>query len=233
VRKKSELQEIQATEKFESFLKGIDLGSLREAFRQVKIVEMDLPQQIWPVHSIYEVYWVQREYLSFDEYYELYVKSLKKELREFRSKIGMCKKCFDKGLKARVYRTWASLLTQIHVGYLGEQLYGPNSVEMNSKLDAAGVDLAITTPTGVIAIQIKKSSARKEARLARVGMTGAHIVQLSYDVPANLLDPYKRNGELRLPVKRFRERKDLRALENGFVTFTLNGLIEATVVNEE
>jgi TaqI restriction endonuclease len=214
---------------FEEFLSTIDLDAYRLQFRGIKILEMDLPQKIWPIHAIYDVYWTSRQPMSFENFYPLYTKKHRGELREFREKIGMCSRCFNLGLKARVYRTWTALLTQIHLGYLAEGRYGAGSVHMNSELDAAGVDLAVLSSSFSVAIQIKKSSNRKDARLGRVGLDTASVVQLDYEVPSHLADPYKRNGELRVGVKRFMEREDLKALENGFVVFTVKCLNFGTV----
>lgn len=92
-------------QEFEKFLQTIDLDSYREKFRVVKIVEMDLPKNIQAISLLYEIYWDKKKFIDYDEFYEEYLKSLRKDLEEFRKKILMCRKCFYLGLPARIYRT--------------------------------------------------------------------------------------------------------------------------------
>ena len=99
---------------FEKFLKSVDLDSYRRRFSKIKTVEMDLPKNIQALQTIYEQYWLNKDNLSeplcFDDYYDLYWKTHEKNILEFWKKTGFGEECdcFKKGLKARIYRTWAS-----------------------------------------------------------------------------------------------------------------------------
>ena len=102
---------------FEDFLKNVDLALYRERFSKIKTVEMDLPANIQALQTIYEQYWDNKDNLlrplSFDEYYEVYWNTHKKDIQVFWGNTGFGKDCdcFRKGLKARIYRTWVSLIT--------------------------------------------------------------------------------------------------------------------------
>ena len=127
-------------EKFEKFLKTVDLQGYRKQYSRIKIVEMDLSKDIQAIELLYKVYWSERKFLSFDDFYERYLKEKKKPLEKFRLKSTMCKDCFYRGLKARIYRTWAGLITQIHAGYVAESVFGDGTVSMSAELDSQGAD---------------------------------------------------------------------------------------------
>ena len=130
-------------EKFDNFVKTINLEKYREQYSHIKIVEMDLPKNIQALKSLYKYYWTEIDIQNipdFENYYKLYYEDCKKEIEEFRIKTEMCENCFNKGLKARIYRTWASLITQIHAGYVAEKVFGEGSVEMDDILDHSGKD---------------------------------------------------------------------------------------------
>ena len=50
--------------KFEEFLKSINLGSYREKYRPIKIVEMDLPKNIQAIAILYEIYWDKKLFID-------------------------------------------------------------------------------------------------------------------------------------------------------------------------
>jgi hypothetical protein len=132
------------SEKFEKFLETVDLGSYRKKFMPIKIVEMDLPKDIQALDLLYKIYWDKRRIIHYELFYEEYKKLYRKNLELFRNKTQMCKTCFYKGLPARIYRTWASIITQIHAGYVAESVFGEGTVEMSSELDHQGADFRIT-----------------------------------------------------------------------------------------
>jgi hypothetical protein len=107
---------------FDGFLKSIDLGLYRGKYRPIKLVEMDLPKEIQAIALMYKVYWDRRELLNYDDFYDEYFNEYRVKIEEFRKKITMCEDCFYRGLKARIYRTWASIITQIHAGYVAESV---------------------------------------------------------------------------------------------------------------
>jgi len=89
-------------EKFEEFLKSVDLSGYRNKFNPIKIVEMDLPPEIQAISALYEVYWDKKEFVDYESFYQKYLAEYKKKIEKFRKKIGMCRKCFYKGLPARI-----------------------------------------------------------------------------------------------------------------------------------
>lgn len=76
-------------EEFTEFLKSVELGRYRKQYAHIKIVEMDLllPKElckkfnvgrmdIQAINLLYKVYWEDKNFISFDEFYEIYLKEL-------------------------------------------------------------------------------------------------------------------------------------------------------------
>lgn len=151
-------------EQFESFLNSIDLDDYRNRFSPIKIVEMDLDKNVQPLKDMYEVYWNHDDItdadqiMSFDNFYRLYYANNRDNIIAFKRKVrfGESCDCFDRGLMARIYRTWASLITQIHAGYVAERIFGIGNVEMSEDLDHRNIDFKVTYSGHVFGIQIKK-----------------------------------------------------------------------------
>ncbi len=213
-------------ENFEIFLASVNLKRYRENFSSIKIVEMDLDRNIQAISLLYQVYWQERNFLPFEKFYSRYLKEKSKNLETFRTKIQMCKKCFYKGLPARIYRTWASIITQIQAAYVAEDLFGANSVQMSEELDHQGADIRITYKKQIFNCQVKKESQSREVRKERKPKSklDGEWINISYFVPTreDLEEPKKRNGEFKEPYKRFIYDKRLKYLSNGFVIFTDN-----------
>ena len=55
--------------KFERFLESVGLKDYREKYRPIKIVEMDLPEEVQAIDMLYKVYWDRKKFLSFDDFY--------------------------------------------------------------------------------------------------------------------------------------------------------------------
>ena len=232
-------------EQFSKFLGEIDLHKHREEYSKIKTVEMDLPQNIQALKTIYEQYWQNKdnraEPLSFDEYYQVYWDEHEDKINEFWDKTGFSKECncFSNGLKARIYRTWASLITQIHGGYVAESVFGENSVRMGLELDHKNIDILVVNPDGSdrLKIQIKKETHRPEIARMQKNVTSADGVRdvyyivpsrKDYENPQYVRKP--RTGELRDCLKEFvefgNEKGTLTRLSNGFVVFTKNAFTE-------
>jgi len=211
-------------EVFASFLKKVDLKDYRRKYRPIKIVEMDLPKDIQAIALLYETYWNKRELLDFNEFYEVYLKEKKELLETFRKKIMMCEKCFYLGLPARIYRTWASLITQIHAGYVAESVFGDNSVAMSEELDHEGADFQVNYKEHILNYQVKKESMSREIRREKKKKKpiAGEFIDIKYYVPSEDVfeNPKKKNGELKLPYLRFTNDKNLQRFDNGFVVFT-------------
>lgn len=192
---------------FTNFLKTVDLDDLRGRTKHIKIVEMDLPKNIQAISLIYEVYWKEKKFISFDDFYARYKKEKETLLEEFRIKIGMCPTCFYKGLPARIYRTWASLITQIHGGYVAESVFGNGSIEMSEYLDHAGADFRVSYKGKKINYQVKKETMSREVRTAKKGKVkiDGEFIDIKYNVPNGKIfeNPKKKNGEYKIPYLRF------------------------------
>mgnify|MGYP002766390796 CR=1 FL=1 len=214
-------------QKFDDFVKKIDLETYRKKYSHLKIVEMDLPRSIQALKTLYKYYWQQIDIDNipdFEEYYELYYKEHQKDIDAFRIKTEMCENCFNKGLRARIYRTWASIITQIHAGYVAESVFGEGTVDMNEDLDHKGKDFTITYNGKTIGIQIKKESKRPEARDHHPDSKG--IITIKYCVPQkkDFEQPtYVKSGIIKpqmLDFIKFSPKEGfLDMYDNGFVVF--------------
>ncbi len=209
---------------FDKFLKTVDLMSYREKYRPIKIVEMDLPKDMQAIKLLYKIYWEEKRFIDYDDFYKEYLKEHKKEIETFMIKTTMCKVCFYRGLPARIYRTWASIITQIHAGYVAESVFGNGTVSMSAELDHKGADFQVNYKNNILNYQVKKKSFSREVRQDK--KTGNKIdgefIDIKYEVPSEdyFTNPRKRNGEYKLPYKRFRDNKELERFSNGFVVFT-------------
>lgn len=211
---------------FGDFLSSLNLKRYRELYKAIKIVEMDLDKNIQAIALMYKVYWEEKNIISFDEFYDRY-KTDKSELIEtFRKKIQMCEICFYKGLPARIYRTWTSIITQIHAGYVAESVFGTGTVYMSEYLDHKGTDFQVKYKNKILNYQVKKKSFSRERRIENIPKTrlAGEFINIDYEVPSEdyFENPKKKDGSFKLPYKRFIENKNLRRLENGFVVFTEN-----------
>jgi len=209
--------------KFETFLKTVDLQSYRKQYSRVKIVEMDLPKNIQAIELLYTVYWKEKDPLSFDDFYDRYLKEKKDELEKFRLGSTMCKDCFSRGLKARIYRTWAGLITQIHAGYVAESVFGRGTVSMSRELDSQGADIRVEYKRNFLNYQVKKTShsgVMSRRPLPRKRRLKGESIDIKYEVPTCLSNPKTKKGEFRKPYLRFLEDKRTQAFQNGFVVFT-------------
>lgn len=211
-------------EKFEKFLEAVTLNAYREKYRPIKLVEMDLPKEIQAISLLYKIYWDKKQFLDYDDFYQEYLNAHKKDIESFRQKITMCKNCFYRGLPARIYRTWASIITQIHAGYVAESVFGENSVLMSAKLDHQGADFQVNYRGKILNYQVKKTSFSREVRAEKKSKKKlkGQFLAIKYEVPSEdyFKNPKKRDGEYKLPYLRFMRDKELKRLFNGFVVFT-------------
>lgn len=208
---------------FETFLKSVDLKAYRKKYSSIKIVEMDLPKDIQAIKLLYKVYWEEKKFLSFEDFYKRYLIEKEDLLDKFRLKSTMCKDCFYRGLEARIYRTWAGLITQIHAGYIAESVFGKGTISMSAELDSQGADIRVEYNGHPINYQVKKTSysgVKSGRPLPRKGTLDGEAVDIKYEVPTCLSDPKTKKGEFRKPYLRFQEDERITAFDNGFVTFT-------------
>lgn len=211
----------------EKLLKSLDLSKYREKYRTVKLVEMDMPKDAQAIQSMYDVYWTQKKFVDYDDFYQLYQKAHQADIERFRQKITMCEDCFHRGLPARIYRTWASIITQIHAGYVAEAVFGPGSVAMSAELDHKGADFQVKYRGETLNYQVKKTSFSREIRQAKKtnNQLPGKSIDINYEVPnfEHIKNPYRRDGQVYADAKGFM--KVMKAgyekyFDNGFVVFT-------------
>lgn len=214
----------QLAEQFIKFLGSIDLKKYRATYRPVKIVEMDLPPNIQAIDLLYIIYWNEKRFLNFDDFYEEYLAKYKKVIEEFRKKITMCKSCFYRGLPARIYRTWASIITQIQAGYVAAAVFVDGSVEMSGALDHQGADFQVKYHGKILNYQVKKETFSREVRRQKTtkDKLDGDFIDIGYFVPSDdyFERPKNKKGEYRKPYLRFNNDETLERLPNGFVIFT-------------
>lgn len=228
--------------KFREFLASIPLSKHREETKDIKWVEQDLPREILPLASIFRYYWEERRFLAFDDWFEEFWEEINSNPQS-RSALEGFKKYhfnrsieengwFKRGFRARMYRTWVSLLTQLDFCYIFEYVCakkGKNlSLICSAELDAKGIDAQVND----IGFQIAKLSERKEAR---TGITKRKIVSIPYAV-FNIEELDKRLKNSRTRKKETYEgmlrafNKYFEVLRNGFVVFK-EAYIERIVEN--
>lgn len=215
--------------KYNEFLKSVDLKNYREKYSAIKIVEMNLPKEIQAIELLYRIYWDKKEFCDFDIFYSIYEKEKKKKLISFQKKTGMCRKCFKKGIKARTYRTWAGLITQIHAGYVAESVFGKNAVRMSEILDHQDADIQILYKGFILNYDVKKeanSGVMGRGHKPKKPILGEKI-SIRYEVPnyETMLNPRKKRGEgfkkdFIIFKEKFLDTKILDVFPNGFVVFT-------------
>ena len=207
--------------KFNKFLSGIDLVAYRNKYSKIKLVELDLPKNIQAIRLLYDCYWDNFNLLDYDAFYSLYLKQLSKELESFRKEQMFSKETFYRGLPARIYRTWASLLTQIQAGYVAKSMYP--KVEMSADLDYKGIDIRIfidQQKAEYINIQIKKESVSREVRQSWKNIRNQEeITNIHYEVIRHA--PLTKTGKICVPYQRWEKKwqNKLKKLDNGFIIF--------------
>lgn len=157
--------------KYRKFLESAQLAKYRENLKDIKWVEQDLPKEILPLASIFKYYWEERTYFTFEDWFETFWKELNTN-QVTREVLQRFKKYyfdkddngwFKKGFRARMYRTWVSVLTQLDFCYMFEYVNDKEQKNLrlicNAELDAKGIDAKVND----IGLQIAKISQRKEA----------------------------------------------------------------------
>lgn len=210
-------------ERFEDFLAGIDLESYRSQYRRIKIVELDMPRNVQALAAMYAEYWQRRgNWPDYHAFYETYADGLAAELEAWRIDAQFSSETFYRGLPARIYRTWASLLTQIQGAYVAETIYGAGNVSMSVNEDLRGKDMVIDLGApGTLPVQIKKRSERAEAQRSPTGRGRNHrrYILVEYAVPSAA--PLTKAGRPSKPYTDWQKEwgDRLKRLDNGFIVF--------------
>ena len=206
---------------FNDFLSQVDLAKYRDKYSKIKLVELDLPKNIQAIKLLYHYYWDNFNLLDYDDFYHRYSTKLASELEEFRKNQMFSEETFYRGLPARIYRTWASLLTQIQGGYVAQSIYP--KVDMSSYLDYSGIDMRIylkSSDTKYINIQIKKVTVSREVRSPWINLKrGEQITNINYEVTYH--SPLTKTGKESKPYKDWANKwqDKLKKLDNGFIIF--------------
>jgi adenine-specific DNA-methyltransferase len=190
------LTECGLLKSYEAFLRGVDLKSYREKYQRIKTVEQDLPRPLNPLPPIYNAYWLTAEHPSYEDFFSWYWDNNSKEIMHFIKQYfwGCSIEFVRQGFEARLYRTWVSLLTQFHLGYLWNCV-SPGSFYASAELDMDGIDAEIGLGEGKAAIQVKKISYRREAsqrRFSRKKLAGYSAI---LEVPYTVEDPDEITGK--------------------------------------
>ncbi|MDY6787046.1 MAG: TaqI family restriction endonuclease [candidate division WOR-3 bacterium] len=108
------------------------------------------------------------------------------------------------GLKARIYRTWVSILTQLNFAYTWNAYIDNFKIDSDVFLDTKGIDAFGSNYGELIGFQIKKQSNRPES--------------LRLDNENKYLKTLEIQYDLKYESKEFYKDK-LRRLDNGFIVF--------------
>lgn len=216
--------------KYEEFLKTIDLDRYKK-LKEIKTVEQDLPKALNPLPLIYKYYWEEKKFIDFEKFFQIYWEKNLKDIMRFVKKYfyGCSLQFVEEGFKARLFRTWTSILTQFHFQYLWIDLF-PEKLIANAKLDMIGIDSIILFGDKKVGIQIKKISFRREASQRRFTKRQKKEVNILAEIPYLVINEEELIRKLK--SKRTKEetkeisRKLLSAfqenfnkLPNGFVIF--------------
>jgi hypothetical protein len=223
---------ITALNSYRKFLESIPLDKYRD-FKLVKWVEQDLPRDLLPQGSIFRHYWDEQNFLDFESWFEDFWRELHSNAVSIAALKDFRKYYFDKdndgwfkmGFKARMYRTWTAVLTQLDFCYMFALVCEKHSkkieLEANAELDISGIDLRV----GSIDFEVGKITQRKEARSAAIARRNR--IRIPYAVFD--IDEYERKSHSSRvsPTNRASYRNALRAfhkyfllLKNGFVVFS-------------
>jgi len=223
----------KALQSYRKFLETIPLDKYRDELKDVKWVEQDLWPELLPQDSIFRLYWDRQEFLDFESWFEQFWQDLQTDplksaaLKKFKAyhfnkhNDGW----FKLGFKARMFRTWTAVLTQLDFCYMFAYVCAKQgkkvALECNAQLDISGIDLRV----GNIDFEVGKITQRKEARSAAVARKNR--IRIPYAVFN--LDEYERKSHSPRvsPSSRMAYRNALRAfqkyfivLNNGFVVFS-------------
>ena len=201
---------------FEDFLSGLNLQEYREKYTKYKTVELNLAKEILPLRHIYREYWHKHSnWKDYEQFYSSYYADLKQEIEGFRDKHFFSKETFKMGFKARIYRTWVSLLTQIQGAYVCASFCGLKNVEMNPSDDMLGKDIVVKIGQKEKVIQIKKKSNRQDFKRGKKGQ----YMEIIYEVPPK--NKILKNGEKSKPFRDWESKytSTLKLLPNDFIIF--------------
>jgi hypothetical protein len=222
---------------YEAFLSEIPLDKYKEELRPIKTVEQDLPKELNPLYDLYYSYWTEeptKSFPSFEDFFNSYWDNHERGpyiLKFIEKYLWGCSHDFvKKGLKARLYRTFISVLTQFHFCYTWKA-YCSSRVEASAELDMRGIDAKIFYDDYIqVGLQIKKETYRPEAREGgRFAQRSLKDIHLFLEIPYTINEPEDlekkcQNAKKQETRKRYQKLYYLsrflqKYLSNGFVVF--------------
>ncbi len=217
---------------FEKFLVSIPIEKYRKELMPIKTVEQDLPKTLNPLPDMYKTYWKEEPetFIDIEKFFENWWTSHLEPLDKFiRQYFWGCSHQFVYlGFKARLYRTFISVLTQFHFVYLWKA-YCDYPIEVSADLDIKGIDALVHINNSRVALQIKKETYRSEARERGRFATRQQDVDLTVEVPYTVTPPEEWQKKISKAKKeKTKEQYKLFLclakcfqdwLENGFVIF--------------
>ncbi len=131
-------QAIEEIKQYQSFLGTLQLNS---QLAHTKTVEMDLKGKLNPTNLMQMLFFEQKRWLNFKEFYEFYLLENEHLLKETFTNVDWEE--FKKGLEARLYRTQFGLLTEYHAYFACRCIFGKEHLKRNKELDTMGVDFQL------------------------------------------------------------------------------------------
>lgn len=187
---------------YEKFLESLELNP---DFSMLKTVEMDLKGELNPTEELNRLFYDENKWLNLEDFFDHYLQINKDVLKK---RICSLKwEEFEKGLKARIYRTQVGLLTEYHAFFMAKKVFGEEKVKRCVGLDRLGVDFQIFHNNDIYNIHIFVDTPRswgyrdfKSTHKNVEGVGGFHI-----NLPYSLSE-----GKI----------NSLRKLKNGFGVYT-------------
>lgn len=233
---------------FEAFLERIPLEKYRKDLLHIKIVEQDLPKDLNPLADIYSTYWVEevKDLPDYEEFFEAWWQKHLKPIDEFIKKYfwGCSYEFVRLGFKARLYRTFISVLTQFHFCYSWKSFCSA-PLKTSAELDMKGIDAVVEYEGCPVALQVKKETYRPEAsgsgRFVRREWNVCMMIEIPYTITApedwkKQLERARREDTRRRYAQFLWLAENLQKwLENGFVVFqpTYPQLVEQYIAREK
>ncbi len=113
---------------------------------------MDLKGELNPSFHLDKLFFREKKWLSFEQFYYYYFDQYKDIIKE---EFGFADEAsFEKGLWARLYRTQFGFLTEYHAFYLCSEFFGKENLMRSVELDKAGVDFQLMVNEKVFNVHI-------------------------------------------------------------------------------
>ena len=136
-------------QQYESFLSSL---TLHPSLSTIKSIEMDLKGELNPSYHLDKLFFQEKKWLSFEQFYYYYFDQYKDVIKK---EFGFTDEVtFEKGLWARLYRTQFGFLTEYHAFYLCSEFFGKEKLNRSVELDKAGVDFQLMVDDIVFNVHI-------------------------------------------------------------------------------